>query len=187
MNQLSRLTGDSLKAASTTQGGLGSHAVLREHAEVPVRDGRLLSSDIYHPAGQADGPVILMRTPYGRANWTDEGSYWASHGYHVMVQDSRGTSSYFAEAADGADTVKWIEQAPWLGNALLLKGFSYLGFTAWATASTRPASLRALSIQVYSSDRVSSWYPGGSFGLDNALPGQPGRPAPSTAPTGPWT
>ena len=175
MNQLSRLTGDSLKAASTTQGGLGSHAVLREHAEVPVRDGRLLSSDIYHPAGQADGPVILMRTPYGRANWTDEGIYWASHGYHMMVQDSRGTSSYFAEAADGADTVKWIEQAPWLGNALLLKGFSYLGFTAWATASTRPASLRALSIQVYSSDRVSSWYPGGSFGLDNALPWTAGQ------------
>ena len=116
-----------------------------------------------------------MRTPYGRANWADEGIYWASHGYHMMVQDSRGTSSYFAEVADGADTVKWIEQAPWLGNALLLKGFSYLGFTAWATASTRPASLRALSIQVYSSDRVSSWYPGGSFGLDNALPWTAGQ------------
>ena len=175
MNQLNRLTADSLKAASVTQGGLGPHAVLREHAEVPVRDGTLLNSDIYHPAGQADGPVILMRTPYGRANWTDEGIYWASHGYRIMVQDSRGTSSYFAEADDGADTVKWIEQAPWFGNALLLKGFSYLGFTAWATASTRPASLRALSIQVYSSDRVSSWYPGGSFGLDNALPWTAGQ------------
>jgi uncharacterized protein len=175
MNQPSRLTDDSLKAASATQGDLGPHAVLREHAEVPVRDGMLLSSDIYHPAGQADGPVILMRTPYGRANLADEGIYWASHGYHMLVQDTRGTSSYFAEAADGAGTVTWIEQARWFGNALVLKGFSYLGFTAWATASTRPASLRALSIQVYSSDRVSSWYPGGSFGLDNALPWTAGQ------------
>jgi len=175
MNEPSLLSDDSRKAASATQGDLGPHAVLREHADVPVRDGTVLSSDIYHPAGEPDSPVILMRTPYGRANWVDEGIYWASHGYRAMVQDSRGTSSYFAEAADGADTVTWIEQAPWFGDALLLKGFSYLGFAAWATASTRPASLRALSIQVYSSDRVSSWYPGGSFGLDNALPWAAGQ------------
>jgi uncharacterized protein len=175
MKQTTLLSDETLKTASVTQGDLGPYPVLHEQADVPARDGTVLIGDIYHPAGQADSPVILMRTPYGRANWTHEGIYWASHGYRTVVQDCRGTSSYFAEAADGADTVQWIEQAPWFGNALLLKGFSYLGFTAWATASTRPASLRALSIQVYSSDRVSSWYPGGSFGLDNALPWTAGQ------------
>lgn len=175
MSQPAPVTDDSRTAAAATQGSLGLQAVLREQAHVPMRDGTVLGSDLYHPAGQADGPVILLRTPYGRANWTDEGIYWASHGYRAVVQDCRGTSSYFDEAADGADTVTWIEQAPWFGGALLLKGFSYLGFAAWAAASSHPASLRALSIQVYSSDRVSSWYPGGSFGLDNALPWAAGQ------------
>jgi putative CocE/NonD family hydrolase len=46
----------------------------------------------------------------------------------------------------------------------------YLGFTAWALASTRPPQLKALSVQLYSSDRTSSWFPGGSFHLEMALP-----------------
>lgn len=46
---------------------------------------------------------------------------------------------------------------------------SYMGFTAWATASRCKDDVAAISVSYYSSDRVSSWYPGGSFGLDVAL------------------
>jgi uncharacterized protein len=165
-----QLTQDLLNAAASTHGQLGPHAVLLEPAEVSASGDVRLTTDIYHPAGQEAGPVILMRTPYGRANWLNEGIYWASHGFRAVIQDCRGTSSYFAEAGDGAATVAWMERAPWFGDALFLHGRSYLGFTAWATASTRPASLRGMSVQVYSSDRVSAWYPGGTFALDLALP-----------------
>ena len=46
---------------------------------------------------------------------------------------------------------------------------SYLGFTAWATASRCRDDVDAISRPYYSSDRVSSWYPGGSIGLEVAL------------------
>ncbi|WP_432826292.1 CocE/NonD family hydrolase [Dactylosporangium sp. CA-092794] len=162
---------DELRAAAEhAMGGLGEHNVLHETAEVSTRDGTALSTDVFHPAGAERGPAILMRTPYGRGNWHNDGVYWASHGYRLVLQDCRGTSSYFAEAGDGADTAAWIERAPWFDGSLFLHGASYLGFTAWATASNRPASLRAMSVQIYSADRVSSWYPGGTFGLDIALP-----------------
>jgi putative CocE/NonD family hydrolase len=151
-------------------GSLGGHNVLHEATEITTRDGISLVTDVFHPDGEERSPVILMRTPYGRGIWHNDGIYWASHGYRLVLQDCRGTSSYFSEAADGADTVAWIERAPWFDGSLFLHGLSYLGFAAWATASNRPASLRAMSVQIYSADRVSSWYPGGTVGLDVALP-----------------
>jgi uncharacterized protein len=33
---------------------------------VPMRDGVSLATDIYQPAGQAERPVVLLRTPYGK-------------------------------------------------------------------------------------------------------------------------
>jgi putative CocE/NonD family hydrolase len=161
---------DRRAAAESAMGTLGEHNVLHESAEITTRDGISLITDVFHPDGAERSPVILMRTPYGRGNWYNDGVYWASHGYRLVLQDCRGTSSYFSEADDGGDTAAWIERAPWFDGSLFLHGPSYLGFAAWATASNRPASLRAMSVQIYSADRVSSWYPGGTFGLDIALP-----------------
>jgi len=96
-------------------------------------------------------------------------AYLASHGYAVLVQDTRTSTSYFFEAEDGRATADWMEQQSWFDGNLALAGFSYLGFAAWATASTRPSSLRAMVIAEYSSDRVTAWYPGGAFTLDQAL------------------
>ncbi|MBR7827232.1 hypothetical protein KDK95_13020 [Actinospica sp. MGRD01-02] len=62
-----------------------------------------------------------------------------------------------------------MEQQPWFDGRLGLNGASYHAFTSWATASTRPASLKAISTAMYSTDRISSWYPGGGFGLELAL------------------
>ncbi|HTX86110.1 MAG TPA: CocE/NonD family hydrolase [Streptosporangiaceae bacterium] len=170
MTVAERINDDRRAAAESAMGSLGQHGVLRETAEIKARDGVSLIADVFHPDGQEQSPVVLMRTPYGRGTWRDHGIYWASHGYRLMLQDCRGTTSYFSEADDGADTVEWIERAPWFDGSLLLHGPSYLGFAAWAVASSRPASLRAMSVQIYSADRVSAWYPGGTFGLDIALP-----------------
>jgi hypothetical protein len=82
------------------------------------------------------------------------------------MQDTRTTTSYFSETADGAATVR--------GAALVRRPprrdrYSYLAFTALATASTRPGCLKAIATSVYSADRVSSWYPGGTFDLQLAM------------------
>jgi putative CocE/NonD family hydrolase len=170
MTVTGKITDEHLAAAESAMGTLGKYSVVQELTDVVSRDGISLVTDVFHPDGPDRSPVILMRTPYGRGNRRNDGIYWASHGYRLVIQDCRGTSSYFAEADDGADTAAWIEGAPWSDGSLFLHGSSYLGFTAWATASSRPSSLRAVSVQVYSADRVSAWYPGRTFGLDVALP-----------------
>src|SRR5205814_842729 len=48
-------------------------------------------------------------------------------------------------------------------------GPSYLSFAQWALSSTRPPQLKAMAIQIMSADRSRTYYPGGSFALDNAL------------------
>ena len=70
---------------------------VRHDVMVPMRDGVKLSTDVYLPTagGAVVGdklPTILERTPYDkqRAGDTDIGRYFASHGYAVVLQDTRG-------------------------------------------------------------------------------------------------
>src|SRR5438128_361155 len=51
----------------------------RSTAKVPMRDGTLLATDVYLPAGDPPWPVALVRTPYGKANVGD----------HTGIQPSR--------------------------------------------------------------------------------------------------
>lgn len=167
--RLSTVTETERDDATRAAGVLGAHAVVIESCAVPTDDDTPLHTDIYHPQDEARGPVILTRTPYGRANFAAQGIYFASHGYHCVIQDTRGPSSWFHEKDDGRVTGAWISRQPWSNGALGLFGYSYMGLAAYATAAGAPAGLGALAISAYSSDRVSAWYPGGSFGLDLAL------------------
>jgi putative CocE/NonD family hydrolase len=159
-------------------GSLGPHQVeLTTSVTITVDDGLQLAGVLAFPKGLDRVPVVLMRTPYDPSSFPAEVAafymgeviVWASHGYACLLQTTRTTTSYFHEAADGAATVRWIEQQPWFDGHLGLNGGSYHAFTAWATASSRPTSLKAISTAAYSADRVSSWYPGGSFALELAL------------------
>ena len=171
-----------LAAAATAAGALGPHEVTRASIEILSGDGAPLGADVFHPADRREGPVLLMRTAYGRGGFSAHGVYFASHGYHCILQDTRGTSSYFHEKSDGAAAAAWIARQPWYDGALGLFGTSYMGFTAYATAASQPAGLRAMAVSAYSADRVSAWYPGGSFGLDLALPWAAAQADPATAP-----
>ena len=137
--------------------------------DVKVDDGLALATAIYLPDTASPAPAVLIRTPYGKEFWHNDGIFWASHGYCLVLQDCRGTACYFDEADDGEATVKWIQNQDWFDGRLGLHGMSYMGFTTWATASRCQEDLAAISVSYYSSDRTSAWYPGGSFGLDLAL------------------
>jgi putative CocE/NonD family hydrolase len=79
--------------------------VVERDLMVPARDGVLLATDVYRPAGPGPFPVLLERTPYDKAapsrserNATDArprsraevAACFVGHGYAVAYQDCRG-------------------------------------------------------------------------------------------------
>ncbi len=144
---------------------------------VPTADGIALLTDIYHPVGVTDAPTILERTPYGRIMaQAMAGPEFAARGYRYILQACRGTDgseghhSYFAEAADGRAAADWIAEQPWFDGRLGSYGASYMGFTQWALASTKPPHLKAMAVALSTSVRAYSWYPGGSLALEVIIP-----------------
>ena len=116
-------------------GGLGWR-----DAEMTCRDGVSLAARIWKPAGDGPWPVLLMRQPYGRALASTvtyaHPSWYASHGFLVVVQDVRGrgdsagTFQGFAqEAADGADSIRWARGLDGSNGRLGCYGFSYQGLS----------------------------------------------------------
>jgi len=55
-----------------------------------MRDGVSLVADVYRPDEAGEFPVLLQRTPYNRKGDTEQSHELASHGYIVVVQDTRG-------------------------------------------------------------------------------------------------
>ena len=116
----------------------------------------------------------MMRPPFWSARRTAGSTSasamapeFAARGYrYVPVQTCRGTDgsggthSYFAEAGDGRDTADWIASQPWFNGSMGTFGASYMGFTQWALASTKPPHLKAMAVALSTSVRAYSWYPG---------------------------
>jgi predicted acyl esterase len=108
-----------------------------------MRDGTQLATDIYFPP-VLPGPVVVMRTPYGRAADGNVGAFlsFARRGYIVVSQDCRGTGAsepdswdyYMYESEDGYDLIEWITHQDWFGGFLGACGGSYVGQTQWCMA-----------------------------------------------------
>ena len=54
-----------------------------------MRDGVAHVSDIYRPDAEGEFPVLVQRSPYNRKGPDSEARELASHGYIVVVQDTR--------------------------------------------------------------------------------------------------
>src|SRR5439155_23083728 len=104
------------------------------------------------------------------------GPEFAARGYRYVLQACRGTDgsggthSYFAEASDGRATADWIAEQLWFNGKLGSYGASYMGFTQWALASTRPPYLAAMAVALSTPVRKFSWYPGDSLALEVIIP-----------------
>src|SRR5581483_8403441 len=90
------------------------------HEAVPMRDGGNLATDIYIPPGSGTHPVLVVRTPYGKAGERGDGEYLARRGYVVLAQDCRGRFEspgkfygFLNEGPDGYDTIEWAAAQPW--------------------------------------------------------------------------
>jgi putative CocE/NonD family hydrolase len=121
----------------------------------PMRDGVVLRSNVYRPAGDGRWPVLLTRLPYGKdlplGSSVMDPVQAARRGYVVIVQDTRGRFSsegdWFPlrnEAEDGHDTVQWAASLPYSDGQVGMYGASYFGFTQWSAALTAPQALKAI-------------------------------------------
>ncbi|MGD1100585.1 MAG: CocE/NonD family hydrolase [Terriglobia bacterium] len=140
---------------------------------VPMRDGTILAADVYLPAQTGRYPVLLDRSPYGKAGGKGEGVYFAPHGYAVMIQDTRGRydsdGDWYAfthEADDGQDTIAWAAHQPWSNGKVVTMGTSYNAMDQWLAATRDNPALAAMITGFCPSDLYgTSVYPGGAFKL----------------------
>ncbi len=146
--------------------------------EIPADDGVTLLADRYFPADQDRAPLLLFRTPYGRASanaWISR--LYAERGYQVLIQSLRGTAGsggtfdgFTMDRTDGPATVAWLRRQSWFPGVFGTCGASYLGYSQWDLASTPIPEWQVAIMDVAPSDFYHCFmYPGGVFALGNAL------------------
>ena len=128
---------------------------------VPTRDGTLLATDIYSPArdgaiAKGQFPTLMERTPYGKngGRFEEVGSYFASRGYVVVVQDVRGRFEsegefyiYVNDGPDGYDATEWIAAQSWSDGQVGAIGGSYSAGTLHSLAALAPPALKAYFVR----------------------------------------
>jgi putative CocE/NonD family hydrolase len=146
-----------------------------------MRDGVTLYADVYRPEGAGPLPVILMRLPYDKTgaeniSFTDP-SWYARHGYLVVIQDVRGRGlsegefvPFLHEIEDGYDTIEWAAKLPGANGHVGMYGFSYAGATQLLPATMRPPSLTTICPAMTASQYYDGWtYNQGALSLAFAM------------------
>ena len=154
---------------------------LEPHAKTPTADGITLVGDLYHPRTTSPRPLILVRIPYSNT-WRNRlfaqtlGQLWASRGYSVLIQATRGRYDsggryvpMLHEESDGQATLDWIAQQSWYNGQIAMWGGSYFGYTQWVLANENNPQLAAIIPQICSTSFYDMFYPGGAFSLESAL------------------
>jgi uncharacterized protein len=157
------------------------YSVAVERDSFVTSDGVKLVAEIYRPRGAKGTATILVRIPF---SWTLKnsigadliGRFWASRGYNVVIQGTRGRYKsgglYYPllpERRDGIETLQWLARQPWFDGRLGMWGGSAFGYTQWVLADQERPGPSALIIQIASTDFRRMFHPGGAFSLESAL------------------
>ena len=103
--------------AATLKIGPAATRTIAVQKDVPISapDNARLLTDVYLARPKSPRPVILLRSPYGRAGaYGTMARLFAERGYHAVVQSTRGTFGsegridFDREAADGRAAADWI-------------------------------------------------------------------------------
>src|SRR5256714_1550588 len=131
---------------------------------IKMRDGVSLVADIYKPRGEGKFPVLLERTPYDRKGESSMAYDLCSHGYVVVLEDTRGRYEsggdfypFRDESQDGFDTVEWTARLDYADGKVGMFGGSYVGATQMLAAMARPPHLVAIFPYVTGSDYYDGW------------------------------
>jgi hypothetical protein len=149
--------------------------IVQRDVAVRMRDGVVLRADLYRPNRKGRFPVLLLRTPYGKAGKTDGvtdfGYTGAARGYVVIMQDVRGRYAsggewypFKNESEDGYDTVEWAATLPYANGKVGMFGHSYTGATQLLAAIAHPPHLAGICPGITASNYHDGWvYQGGAF------------------------
>jgi len=155
------------------RGAEAENVRMTPNVPVRMRDGTVLAADVYLPAAAGRYPVLINRTPYGKAGGKGEGVFFAPHGYAVVIQDTRGRYdsdgvwyAFRHEASDGQDTIAWAAHQPWSNGKVVTMGASYNAMDQWLAATRPNPALAAMITGFCPSDLfITTVYPGGAFKL----------------------
>jgi uncharacterized protein len=132
-----------------------------EDLMMEARDGVGLATDIYRPARNGQPvdeafPVLLQRTPYdkGSGRFVEVAQLFASHGYVVALQDTRGRYAsegvfvkyYDYDALDGYDAIEFLAALPYTEPRVGTWGTSYGAHTQADPAKLDPPSLATMIV-----------------------------------------
>jgi hypothetical protein len=149
--------------------GRRHEVMLERNAASRMRDGAVLYADVYRPKADGSFPIILMRLPYNKT-WAVAGDYahpswYARHGYVVVVQDCRGRwtsegewNPFFNEGRDGYDTVEWADAQRPTHLVFDAQGRAYVSELGWQVGQV---SQRHGRIEAERYGRVSVYEPDG--------------------------
>src|SRR5690349_15611210 len=162
---LSAALGSSVNAQPAQSTATPTRYEVAIQANVPVRmrDCVTLIADIYRSKAQGKFPVLLTRTPYNRRD-PMTGTFLASHGYVVVLQDTRGRFDsggefypFKNESEDGYDTIEWAAALDASNGMVGMFGGSYVGATQMLAAIAKPPHLKAIFPYVTASEYYDGW------------------------------
>jgi uncharacterized protein len=151
--------------------------------DVPVkmRDGTVLSCDVWRPKSGGPVPALLQRQPYDKrlaqAYVYAHPAWYARQGYGVVVQDSRGRGSsegdfypLRGDGEDGLDTIAWCAAQSWCSGKVASFGFSLPGLNQLLAAAEKPPALVTAIPGFYPQGMYDGLtHTGGAFGLAAVL------------------
>jgi putative CocE/NonD family hydrolase len=166
--------------------------IVEKDVQVPMRDGTILSCDVFRPAIPGKVPAIMNISVYQKdklwippadleeaanpyMNWeTVNPLWWCPRGYACVRVDSRGTGkshgrcepSSYQEALDFHDAIEWIAKRDWCSGNIGTCGISYHASSQWRVAKLKPPSLKAIIPWEGRADQYrDQGYHGGIFAL----------------------
>ncbi len=125
--------------------------IIEEQVTTSMRDGVSLEAALVRPDDATPHAAILVRTPYGSHQHLAEARFWATHGYAVLIQDTRGKYAsegeyipFAHEHDDGMATLDWIARQNWSNGDVGMYGSSYLAFCQLILASSGHPALKSI-------------------------------------------
>jgi len=116
-----------------------------------VDKGIKLETDIYFTDTTAKYPVIMMRTPYPRKQYTSIANYFCGKGYIMVVQSVRGTGGsggrmmpFINETDDGLAMLDLLTEKDWCNGNIGMYGSSYSSFCGLTLGAAKHPSLKAI-------------------------------------------
>jgi len=177
-----------VEARKATEAKLESLATIERKVMVPMRDGKRMAADVYHPKDASKKyATIFVRTPYNFNYWDVRAGAprdlnteleAIKRGYAYVEMNERG--HFFSEGTydilgppltDGTDAISWIASQPWSNGKVGTIGCSSTAEWQLAVAAQGNPAFAAMIPQGFGAGvgRVApyyeqgNWYRGGAF------------------------